>query len=323
MGLKLLAIATLLLAWSGVSTAGEPVPVLSKSKGSVAVNPADVLIQDAAVKEIRITAIPDSDAKAIEEKCNLLSEYLTTKVGIPVKFIAQQNYAACVTALATDQVEVCWFGGVTGVQADQKMEGKCTFLACRESDLKYKTYFIASKESKIGTIKSLSELANNENAGDWTFSFGSKSSTSGHVMPRHFFQEQTGEKPEDVFKKVAYSGSHDKTLRDVADGTATLGAMNYKNWDNAKDDNLKAKEKCELIYTTPFYVDYMFAARDGIGADLIKKLKDALLALDSKNEDHNKILAAWGAMDSKMVACEKKDWDGFRKILDAGVDVGG
>ncbi len=74
MSLKLLAIATLLLAWSGVSTAGEPAPVV--------VNPADVLIQDAAIKEIRITAIPDSDAKAIEEKCNLLAEYLTKKVGI-------------------------------------------------------------------------------------------------------------------------------------------------------------------------------------------------------------------------------------------------
>ncbi|MCC7508318.1 MAG: phosphate/phosphite/phosphonate ABC transporter substrate-binding protein [Planctomycetes bacterium] len=312
MTMKMMAVTIGLLLWSGVSTASAPVPQARMTP-----------VQAAEIKEIRISAIPDADAKAIEEKCNLLSEYLTKKVGLPVKFMAQQNYAACVTGLATDQLEVVWFGGVTAVQADQKMDGKCAYLACRESDLKYKSYFIANKNAKIGQIKSLLELSENEAASEWNFTFGSKSSTSGHVMPRHFFQEQAGEKPEDVFKKVAYSGNHDATLRNVADGTADVGAINYKNWDNAKDDLAKAKEKCELIYTTPAYVDYVFMARNSIGEDLIKKLKDALLALDAKDETQNKILASWGAKDSKMVECKREDWSGIRKILDAGVDVGG
>ncbi len=272
------------------------------------------------IKEIRISAIPDSDAKAIEEKCNLIAERLTKALGIPVKFMPQQNYAACVTGLATDQLELVWFGGVTGVQADQKMGDKCTFVACRDADKKYKTYFIANKESKIGTVKDLKELA--AKGEDMTFTFGSKSSTSGHVMPRHFFQDQSGEKPEDVFKSVAYSGSHDKTIRDVAEGTAKIGALNFKNWDNAKDDLAKAKEKCELIYTTPDYVDYMWVGNNRVGADNLKKIKDFFLGLDPANEEDNKILAAWGIKGGKFVGCEKKEWDGIKKVLEAGVDVG-
>jgi phosphonate transport system substrate-binding protein len=237
--------------------------------------------------------------------------------------MSQQSYLACVTGLATKQLELVWFGGVTGVQADQKVEEGTTFVACREADKNYKSYFIAGKDAKLGTIKNLAVLADMDKATDWTFTFGSKNSTSGHVMPRHFFEDQAGEKPEDVFKTVAYSGSHDKTIRDVAEGTAHIGALNYKNWDDATGDNAKSKEKCEVIYTTPAYVDYVWVARNGIGDELIKKIKDALLALDASKPDENKILAAWGAKDAKFVACEKKEWEGIRKVLDAGVDVGG
>ncbi|GIK52025.1 MAG: putative ABC transporter phosphite binding protein PhnD1 [Planctomycetes bacterium] len=295
-------------------SAAEVKPTLSK--------PLDQRIADGDIKELRISAIPDSDAKAIEEKCNLVCEMLSKALGIPVKFMPQQNYAACVTGLATDQLDLVWFGGVTGVQADQKMGDKCVFVACRESDKQYKSYYIANKEAKIGPVNDLKELA--AKAEGMKFTFGSKSSTSGHVMPRHFFQDQTGEKPEDVFGKdnVAYSGSHDATLRNVAAGTAQIGALNFKNWDNAKDELAKAKDKCELIYTTPFYVDYMWAARTGVGEANIKKIKDAFLALDHTKEADNKILAAWGAKGSKFVACEKKEWDGIRKVLESGVDVG-
>lgn len=277
----------------------------------------------AEIKEIRITAIPDSDAKKIEEQCTLVADRLTKVLGIPVKFMPQQNYAACVTGLATDQLELVWYGGVTAVQAMNKMdEAKkgCTMIACRDADKKYKSYFIANKDAKIGEVKDLKELA--AKAEGMNFTFGSKSSTSGHVMPRHFFQDQAGEKPEEVFKNVAYSGNHDNTLKNVAAGTAHVGAMNYKNWDNAKDEMAKAKEKCELIYTTPFYADYVWMASDRIGADNIKKMKDFFLGLKAENEEDKKILTAWGIANGKYVECEKKEWDGIKKILEAGVDVG-
>ncbi len=310
--LKLLLAFGALFCASSISVA-EP--------GRAASAPQPVQDTKDEIKEIRISAIPDSDATKIEEKCNLIAERLTKLLGVPVKFMPQQNYAACVTGLATDQLELVWFGGVTGVQAEQKMGDKCTFVACRDADKKYKTYFIANKDAKIGEVKDLKELA--AKAEGMTFSFGSKSSTSGHVMPRHFFQDQAGEKPEDVFKSVAYSGSHDKTIRDVAEGTAQVGALNFKNWDTAKaEDLIKAKEKCEIVYTTPAYVDYLWVGNNRIGADRLKKIKEFFTGLDPKKEEDNKILEAWGIKDGKFVDCEKKEWDGIKKVLEAGVDVG-
>jgi len=313
MVVKLFAAAAIMLLWAGSSTAIAP-----------ANQPRMHLLQETEIKEIRISAIPDSDAKKVEEKCNLVAEALGKHLGLTVKFMPQQDYAACVTGIATGQLELVWFGGVTGVQTNNKMGDKCTFVACRDVDKKYKTYFIANKDSKIGAIKNLTAISENENAGEWTFTFGSKSSTSGHVMPRHFFQEQTGEKPEDVFKSVAYSGSHDATLRNVANGTATVGAMNYKSWDTAKaEDLVAAKEKCEIIYTTPDYADYVWVANNRVGADILKKMTEWFTGLDPKKEADNKILEAWGTKDGKFVTCEKKEWDGIKNVLDAGVDIGG
>src|SRR5262245_58621267 len=180
-------------------------PVSAAKSNARAMKTLDQLVADGDIKELRISAIPDSDAKKIEEKCNLVCDLLSKKLGIPVKFMPQQNYAACVTGLATDQLELVWFGGVTGCQADKKMGDKCTFVCWRDIEKKFKSYYICNKDSKIGACKDLKELA--EKTEGKTFTFGSKGSTSGHVMPRYFFQDQTGLKPEDVYKNVAYSGS--------------------------------------------------------------------------------------------------------------------
>src|SRR5688500_12331055 len=56
---KMFAVAAAMVVWSGASTAGAPVD-----------KPRMHLLQDAEIKEIRISAIPDSDAKKVEEKCN-------------------------------------------------------------------------------------------------------------------------------------------------------------------------------------------------------------------------------------------------------------
>lgn len=315
--MKLLAVLSALVAVSTVSVAA-PGSTASQSQ------PMQDKATEPAVKEIRISAIPDSDAKKVEEKCNLVAERLSKALGVPVKFMPQQNYLACVTGLATDQLELVWYGGVTACQAMaafEKEKKECTFIACRDADKKYKTYFIANKESKIGTVKDLKELA--AKCEGMNFTFGAKNSTSGHVMPRHFFEEQAGEKPQDVFKAVAYSNSHDQTIRDVAAGKAQVGALNFKSWDTAKAEDLaKAKEKCEIVYTTPDYVDYVWVARNGVGADILKKMKDFFTGLDPSKEEDNKILEAWGIKGGKFVDCEKKEWDGIKKVLEAGVDVG-
>ncbi|MCB9894825.1 MAG: putative selenate ABC transporter substrate-binding protein [Planctomycetes bacterium] len=268
-----------------------------------------------APEKLIITAIPDDNADKLKENYGKVAKYLEGKIGIPVEYMHVENYAAAVTALANGKAHMSWMGGVTTVQADQQTKGQAEVVCCRDIDKKFHTYFIANIDSGIGEVKNLKDLA--EKAKGKSFTFGSKGSTSGHLMPRHFFTTQSGSKPEDVFSNVAYSGSHDKTLAQVADGSFTVGALNYATYDKASDD---LKAKAPIIYTTPNYVDYSWVAHKDLGADLIGKICTAFLEMD-KSDEGKAILGFFKA--GAFVKADLKEWDGIRAVMDAGVDIGG
>lgn len=270
-----------------------------------------------APDKIVITAIPDDNADKLKEHFGTIAKYLEGKIGIPVEYMHVENYAASVTALANGQAHMSWMGGVTTVQADQKTKGGAVVVCCRDIDKTFKTYFIANADSGIGEVADLKALA--DAAGGKDFTFGSKGSTSGHLMPRFYFTKQNdGKKPEDVFGNVAYSGSHDKTLAQVADGSFAVGALNYATYDKASDE---LKAKAPIIYTTPTYVDYSFVARKDLGDELIGKIRDALLALDKNSDEGKKILEFMKA--GKLVKADMSEWDGIRAVMESGVDIGG
>ena len=103
-------------------------------------------------------------------------------------------------------------------------------------------------------IDSLEELATH--ASGLTITFGSGSSTSGHLMPRHFLTE-AGIDPDGGFRSVPnFSGSHDLTWSLVQSGSFDVGALNEDVWDRAVREGKADPAKVREFYTTPDYFDY-------------------------------------------------------------------
>jgi len=266
-----------------------------------------------------ITAIPDDgDAERMRENFGALARYLGEQVGIPVEYMHVENYAASVTALSTGRAHIAWLGAVTTAQAHMQMDDELTVLGCRDIDKGFVSYFVAHPDTGLDTVEDLAELADIADGKRWSFTFGSRSSTSGHLMPRQFFTEQAGRPPERVFRTVAYSGSHDVTMRMVADGTHQIGAMNYATWDNADD---AMKKRAPVIYETPEYTNYALTARADLGEDLIEELTAALLALHEDGDEGQKVLGYLGA--EKFVDADLSEWAAYREILESGIDIGG
>ncbi|MDX3894251.1 phosphate/phosphite/phosphonate ABC transporter substrate-binding protein [Pusillimonas sp.] len=271
-----------------------------------------------APSKLVVTAIPDDgDADRMRENFGALASYLGDAVGIPVEYMHVENYAASVTALATGRAHIAWLGGVTIAQARMQMGDGITILGSRDIDKRFVSYFIANPGTGLGTVTDLGELAKAAQGKGWTFTFGSKSSTSGHVMPRKFFIDQTGATPERVFRTVAYSGSHDVVMQMVADGTHDVGALNYASWDKAPGE---LQAKAPVIYKTPPYIDYALAARADLGPELLGKLRVALLALDASNEDGAKVLKYLKA--GKFVEADISEWQSVVDLLESGIDIG-
>jgi phosphonate transport system substrate-binding protein len=63
------------------------------------------------------TAIPDQDESRLEERFGAVGEYLSEQLNVDVRYVPVKSYAAAVSAFRNNQVQLAWFGGLTGVQA--------------------------------------------------------------------------------------------------------------------------------------------------------------------------------------------------------------
>ncbi|CUA82137.1 phosphate/phosphite/phosphonate ABC transporter, periplasmic binding protein [Gulbenkiania indica] len=237
---------------------------------------ASVALAEEAV--LRVSAIPDEAPTELQRKFAPLGSYLEKELGMKVQFVPVTDYAAVVTALTSDKIDMAWLGGFTYVQAKER--GKVVPLVQREEDTKFTSKYIGSVAAGINSLKDLKGKS---------FAFGSASSTSGHLMPRYFLQKQNI-KPETYFKNVAYSGAHDATVAWVASGKVEGGALNASVWDKLVEAGKVDATKVKVIGTTPTFYDYNWTVRGSLDAKLQKKITAAFLKLDPKNPEHQQIL---------------------------------
>src|SRR2546426_2736326 len=178
-------------------------------------------LSTADVSEVlKISAIPDENPSELLRIYTPFAEYLSKELRIKVQFPPVVDYAATVEGLAAKKLDLVWYGGFTAVQAVRRTNGTAKRLVLRQEDAEFKSVFIAKPGSGIKSLEALKGK---------TFAFGSVSSTSGHLMPRHFLL-QAGINPEQDLKQVAYSGAHDATALWVESGKVEAGAPKLPLW---------------------------------------------------------------------------------------------
>ena len=232
-----------------------------------------------AQQVLRVTAIPDESPTELARKAAPLVKYLEAKLGMKVEFTPVTDYAAAVETLINHKVDLAWFGGFTFVQASARSGGKVIPIVQREEDERFRSVFITSDPA----IKTLADLKGKD------VSFGSQSSTSGHLMPRSVLL-QAGIDPDKDFKRVAYSGAHDATIAAVAAGKVQAGALNISVWEKFVADKKVDIDKVRVFFTTPPYYDYNWSVSADMPAALRAKLTQAFLALDRQTPEGKEIL---------------------------------
>ena len=228
----------------------------------------------------RVTTIPEEAATEQIRKFTPLASYLEKALNVKVEFTPVSDYPAAVEALVNKKVDLVWFGGFTHVQANLRSGGKIVPLAQREEDTRFQSVFIAKTDSGI---KSLADMKGKQ------VSFGSQSSTSGHLMPRSFLLEAKID-PEKDFKRIAYSGAHDATIASVVSGKVDAAALDITVWKKFVTENKVDTKAVDVFYTTPGYFNYNWSVHADMPADMQAKVKAALLALDPAKPDQAEIL---------------------------------
>ncbi len=232
-----------------------------------------------AQQVLRVSAIPDEAPTELQRKFKPLGDYLEKKLAMKVEFTPVTDYAASVEGLVNGKLDMVWFGGFTFVQANHMSKGKVVPLVQRVEDEKFRSVFVTTNKS----INSLADLKGK------TLSFGSESSTSGHLMPRSFLLAAKID-PDTDLKRISFSGAHDATVAAVAGGKVDAGALNISVWEKLNEQKKVDPAVVRVFYTTPAYYDYNWTVRSDMQEALKKKISDAFLALDSAKPEDKAIL---------------------------------
>ncbi len=218
------------------------------------------------------TAIPDADESRLQQRFGKVADYLTEQLGVEVKYIPVKSYAAAITAFRNNQVQLAWFGGLSGVQA-RRLVPDSEALAQGYEDQFFKSYIIANTSTGLEPSDSLSDALKGK-----TFTFGSKGSTSGRLMPEFYLREHFGAAPEAVFARVGFSGDHSRTIAQVQAGAYQVGAVNFAVWEKELEEGKIDTTKVKVIWTTPTYPDYQWTVRGDVNEHFGDGFKDKVRA---------------------------------------------
>lgn len=293
LGAGMLVVAAVLGACGGGEPADESAESASETQGTAT---------------LRFTAIPDQTSTELEEKFQPLAAHLSEALGVPVEYVPARDYQASVEMFKNGDVGLAWFGGLTGVQARNAVPG-ARAIAQGAADPEYYSYFIANRDTGLERSDEFPE-----EIGEYTFTFGSESSTSGRLMPEYFIRENTGQGPMEFFEETpGFSGSHDKTAELVESGQYQVGVLNYKVYDRRVEEGSTDPEVAKIIWKTPFYADYNWTAHpmlnETFGDGFIDRLQEALVSIDDPQ-----LLSALPR--ERLIPASNEEFEGIRRVAE-------
>ncbi|MGI3901752.1 MAG: putative selenate ABC transporter substrate-binding protein [Janthinobacterium lividum] len=225
------------------------------------------------------TAIPDQDETRLTERFGKVAKYLEAKLGVPVRYVPVKSYPAAVTSFVNGEVQLAWFGGVTGVQARARVSGSRA-IAQGAEDTAFRSYMIANTGTGLTAAPELQK----DLAGK-TFTFGARTSTSGRVMPEYYLRKAFGDNPpEQIFSRVGFSGDHSRTIQLVQSGAYDVGVVDYSVWDLDRKAGKIDDSKVSVIWQSPSFPDYQWTIRGDVdatfGPGFTERVRQTLVGID-------------------------------------------
>ena len=208
----------------------------------------------ANTQTLQVAVIPARSSAEQKQQLESLSAYLQKTLNRPVNVQIAENYDAAVDLLVNEKVEMAYLGALTYLKArERNVHLEPLVLPIEQiSGRPWYTGVIVSATSE--GIKTLSDLKGKR------FAFVSPSSTTGFLMPMDGFQKQ-GIDPTQDFSGIRYSGSHDKAIANLIEGTVDAIAVEKAVFlKSQREGNLDSSRyqmiwESEPIPTTPIVIN--------------------------------------------------------------------
>jgi phosphonate transport system substrate-binding protein len=238
--------------------------------------------ESASMDMLRISVLPDQSESSLRKRFTPLLDYLSQEAGLPYEFVLAKDYEDLLERFHRNELDLVRFGGFAFVKA--RLDDGARPLVMRNVDVRFTSVFVVRGDSEAFSIRDFKNKV---------LAFGSRLSTSGHLMPRHFLVQQ-GINAEEYFSKVLYSGAHDLTVEWVINGQADLGVANAAMVSRLYQRGQISPEQIRILWRTPNYADYVWAVNRHVPQAVYDRLLQAFLLLSPDKPEHREILDAVG-----------------------------
>lgn len=199
-----------------------------------------------------------------------LAAYLAGQLGREIQLKTVDTWEGLAKSLAAGETDIALMGPWGYVLANNEAGAQAIATILYDGKPEYFAIMVTHPDSGI---KSVADLKGR------TFAFGDKGSTSGYLIPLHYFMTQ-GIEPETYFKKVIYT-KHQAIETQVAQGALDAGADYNRNRNAMIEQGLIKAEQSKVIWQSAPLPNDAVAVSQAIFADkaLVARLQAALVGV--------------------------------------------
>jgi phosphonate transport system substrate-binding protein len=245
--------------------------------------------------------VPAENNEEMIKRFEPMRAYLEKKLGERVKMFTATDYTSVIEAMRKKRVDVAFYGPMSYILAEQEAGAEAFAVGIRagSASATYKSVFVTRCGNGIKSIRDLKGRS---------VAFVDPASTSGGLVPTYMIKRETGQMPQAFFGKFTYAGTHDAAELAVKNGTVDAAADADITYERLVSKGLISREtNCIIAESSPIPGPPL-AFRSDLGADLKKKIVDAILSAHQETD-----ISGYVPL-SRYVAVSAAEYNGIREM---------
>ena len=243
---------------------------------------------------------PGDTKRAYEPFFNRLAE----KLGVEHELVVTNDWAGIATALANGQADVAWMGPWGYVLAHNEGGAEAVATVTYDGKPFYHAIIVGKPDLKIDRWP--------KDARGLSISFADVGSTSGWLIPTHWFKTQ-GIDPK-AFFKYRDGASHPANEIAVANGQVDLATDYDRNYNSMVERGLIKPDQVRIVWTSDPLPNDPLVVRKGLDPALRAKLQEIVAGI---TEEQAKTI-----MPARYTGWVPATHGSYKLIEDAGIAVG-
>ncbi|HEX9857743.1 MAG TPA: phosphate/phosphite/phosphonate ABC transporter substrate-binding protein, partial [Paracoccaceae bacterium] len=257
----------------------------------------------AQAAELRLAFIPQENPEKLLGDIEVITAWLSERIGVPVKGYVTFDHAAAVEALRNGDADISFMGGLPFVLAEAEIGAEPLLSEIYGDSPTYTARIFVRRDAGITTLADLKGR---------DIAFADPISESGYMFPLDEFVKvglvPAPDQAEAFFGNVFFAGGYQQAVQAMATGLVdAAGVSQYADLLLAPD------QQAEVIWIaeTPAIPSHLVIARKGLDPDLRRKFIDVMMTL---NAPENRQMLAYLYGPDGYVLADSAAYDGVRDI---------